>query len=100
MSDLRKVLHGRVHENSPLTKALFWAVNFIAVVVAVWLTNESLNSLRVKATLFTVALYFVRHGVTLFYLLQRKVPLDEVVVVGSFLLLWVSWNNCRREVSI
>ena len=90
MSKLNSVLHNRVHAESYGTKTLFAATHLAAIVAALYLTKDALHKTRVQACFIAIGLYFVRHMVTLFYLLQRKIPLEEVGMVGSFLALWVS----------
>lgn len=89
MGGIKDVLHNRVHAKSYGTKALFWGIHLVAVVAAAWLTKEAWSITRVRACLFAIVLYFFRHGITLFYLLQRKIPLEEVGTVGTFMMVWV-----------
>jgi steroid 5-alpha reductase family enzyme len=46
------------------------------------------DSLRARLVLGVTALYLVRHGITLFYLLKRRVAWSEAIGLGCFLILF------------
>jgi len=67
-----------------------WVVFFGgAVTVARWLGHDMTASVSLRAVLMfgAAGLYFVRHGVTLYYLLARKITWSEAIGLGTFMII-------------
>ncbi|MCW8925399.1 MAG: DUF1295 domain-containing protein [Xanthomonadales bacterium] len=93
----------RTHSGSRLQKAVFWGLHFVIILLCTWLVLggglESMASwfgwavdwtdpVRVRILLFCAIIYFVRHGITLFYLLARRVEWGEVFGLAVFFALF------------
>lgn len=92
----------REHDPSVAQKAVFWLLHLGVVAVCAWLTfggwsavgawagaDWSLTDpLRARILLGCAALYLVRHGITLFYLLERRVDWGEALGLAVFMALF------------
>lgn len=89
---MAEALLSREYSDEMSLKRVFWGIHALAVGVAGYLLLSGTKefTLRAVACTATILIYFFRHGITLFYLLQRNVSLEEVTIVSSFLVLWVS----------
>ena len=81
----------RGHDHSFGPKLIFALLHGTIVGICLWLafgTFEWTNPIRAKILALAVALYFLRHLVTLFVLLQRKVELSEVLGLTAFMAIF------------
>jgi len=110
------VLDGRVHGKSSGTKALMYTIVTLGVIAAtlavlVLLPRAGVANvapLRTGLCLACAYIYWLRLAVTLFYLLQRKVPILEAVSVSLFQAIWavtacvlstgIAWPHARDNV--
>lgn len=77
----------RSHHSSTAPKLVFAALHLFTVAVAGWmaLTFDFTARVRALVLLGAAALYFVRHLVTLFVLLKRKVAWGESMGLAAFI---------------
>lgn len=90
----------RTHASSRLQKTTFWGLHFVIILICAWLvlgggTDSSagrsmrLTDLtRAHILLACATIYFVRHGLTLFYLLARRIEWGEVFGLTVFFALF------------
>ena len=81
----------RGHDHSFGPKLIFALLHGTIVVICLWLafgTFEWTNPTRAKILALAAALYFLRHLVTLFVLLQRKVELSEALGLTAFMAIF------------
>lgn len=93
----------RSHGTSKPQKAVFWGLHFAIVLFCTWLvlgpgtgTLSSLTGLsldftdptRARILLACAGVYFFRHGITLFYLLKRRVEWGEALGLTAFFALF------------
>lgn len=81
----------RTHASSTRSKLVFAACHGALVVLCCWLAFGSINwpdPLRAKLMAACAALYFARHLITLFLLLQRKVDMSEVWGLVAFIAVF------------
>ena len=93
----------RSHGESPLQKHAFYAVHALSLGLCVWIVFlgglSTIGSwfgrswmvavpLRAQLMVGVTALYFVRHGITLYYLLMRKVTWSEGLGLGAFMTIY------------
>lgn len=93
----------RDHAPSIFAKWVFWLSHLAIILVCVWLTysdglqtignlfgkNWSLSDpFRAQILLACATLYWVRHGITLFYLLKRQIKWGEVFGLLIFMALF------------
>lgn len=93
----------RTHASSVPQKAVFWGLHFVIILLCIWLVSgdgiETLASRfgrvmeltdpgRALMLLVCAGIYFVRHGLTLFYLLARRVDWGEVFGLTTFFALF------------
>ena len=110
----------RQHHSSKTPKLVFWLLHFVVILICVWIVylngwafmgnwlgqewNLS-DPMRARLLLACAAIYFFRHGVTLFYLLERQVGWSEVFGLVAFMalfeigLLLVGGGAFRAEVT-
>lgn len=92
----------RSHGHSTLEKSLFFGLHTLALALSAdlvfegWITRqlttaglplELTDPLRARLCLAIAGLYWARHALTLFYLLQCKVGMGEAVGLGLFLIV-------------
>lgn len=90
----------REHHNSNPEKLFFWGLHLAVIAICSWIAFSDgweriggwfgqewqLNDpARAKVLFFCAAIYFLRHGVTLFYLLVRRVAWPEVFGLIAFM---------------
>ena len=90
----------RQHHSSKLPKFVFWLLHLFVIVVCGWIVYFNgwgllgkwfgqewhlSDPIRAKLLLGCAAIYFFRHGVTLFYLLVRQVGWSEVFGLAAFM---------------
>ena len=89
----------RVHDDSLVQKIVFWGLHLLSVAIATWLLYGGVawlgsvsgfewtlgDSLRGLIMLACAALYWLRHGLTLFWLLARRVGWGEVLGLSLFI---------------
>ena len=81
----------RGHDHSFGPKLIFALLHGTIVVICLWLafgTFEWTNPTRAKILALAAALYFLRHLVTLFVLLQRKVELSEALGLTAVMAIF------------
>jgi protein-S-isoprenylcysteine O-methyltransferase Ste14 len=92
----------RGYANSKIQKVVFLGLHFIILLLCIYLTFSGVsieaNGLegivnlsdpaRAGILLMCANLYFLRHGITLFYLLVRRVDWGEVLGLSVFILLF------------
>ncbi|MBL90574.1 MAG: hypothetical protein CMH56_02010 [Myxococcales bacterium] len=93
----------RTHDASTVPKIAFCLFHFLSLLLCVWIVRGegttligawlgqervSQNVHRGSLLLGVAALYWVRHAVTLFYLLVRKVAWGEVLGLSCFILFF------------
>ena len=92
----------RTHASSKPQKTLFWGLHFVIILLCAWLVMGGLESMsswfglavdwtdptRACILLVCAAVYFVRHGLTLFYLLARRVEWGEVIGLTAFFAMF------------
>jgi protein-S-isoprenylcysteine O-methyltransferase Ste14 len=92
----------RTHGPGGLARHAFFALHALSLGLCAWIVfGEGLNTLgalfgsswpmaaplRAQLMFAVTALYFVRHGVTLYYLLMRKVTWSEGMGLGAFMIV-------------
>jgi steroid 5-alpha reductase family enzyme len=92
----------REHHRSNLQKLTFWLLHLASIGVCGWIAflggwerigawlgreQELADPVRAKILLGCAVVYFLRHGVTLFYLLERRVDWSEVFGIVSFMAI-------------
>ena len=80
----------RAHDRSVASKLVFAAVHATIVGLCLWLafTLDWTDPARAKLLAGCVVLYFMRHLITLFVLLKRKVELTEALGLSAFMALF------------
>ena len=81
----------RGHDHSFGPKLIFALLHGTIVMICLWLalgTFEWTNPIRAKILAAAAVLYFLRHLVTLFVLLQRKVDLSEGLGLTAFMAIF------------
>jgi steroid 5-alpha reductase family enzyme len=89
----------RTHASSRLQKTTFWGLHFVIILLCTWLVLGGGDPSAGSAVRFTdltrahillacAAIYFVRHGLTLFYLLARRIDWGEVFGLTVFFALF------------
>jgi len=93
----------RAHDRSSMQKGAFFLIHSISFAICVYVVFgrdivllgrwfgqgwQVVDPFRAKIVLAVTALYVVRHGITLFYLLQRRVTWSEAIGLGFFMLLF------------
>ena len=88
----------RVHDDSLVQKIVFWGLHLLSVAFAAWLLYGGVawlgsasgfewtlgDPVRGRVMLACAVLYWLRHGVTLFWLLARRVGWGEVLGLSVF----------------
>lgn len=77
---------GRSHARSTIEKRAFMALHGLSLLTCAYIAIgiDLTNPTRAKVLVLVAALYFVRHAVTLLYLLVRKVTWGEVLGLALF----------------
>lgn len=93
-ADAKRAGVDRTHGRSLVQKTVFWAGHLGLVAVCAWFAFFDGTRVvfgwtlpdpqRARMLLACAALYWVRHGITLFYLLQRRVDWAEVMGLLPF----------------
>lgn len=93
----------RTHGDSRLQKTVFWGLHFAIILCCFWLALgggldwgagrfglelQFSDPMRASILLACAAVYFLRHGLTLFYLLARRVDWGEVFGLAAFFALF------------
>jgi len=93
----------RLHARSSIQKRTFWGLHSLIILVCIWLVffnglpnlgsvfgqNWTFSDpLRTRLLFGCALLYWLRHGITLFYLLTRMVEWKEVFGLISFIALF------------
>lgn len=93
----------RTHAYSTLQKSVFWGLHFAIILLCAWFVLggglelvtgwfgeavEWTDLTRAHILLVCAAVYFLRHGVTLFYLLERRIDWSEVIGLTAFFALF------------
>ena len=93
----------RSHERSKPQKAVFWGLHFAIILLCAWLVlgggvdklaalfglgTGLVDPLRARILLACAVIYFLRHGITLFYLLERRIDWGEVLGLSAFFALF------------
>jgi len=93
----------RSHGSSRPQKAVFWGLHFVIILLCTWLvlgggmdklanqfnlTSGLVDPLRAQLLLACAVIYFLRHGLTLFYLLERRVDWGEALGLTAFFALF------------
>lgn len=90
----------RTHASSRLQKVVFWGLHFLVILFCSWLVLgggeypaadrvvQLADPTRAQILLACAAVYFARHGLTLFYLLARRVDWGEVFGLVAFFALF------------
>jgi len=93
----------RTHASSRPQKVVFWVLHFVIILLCAWLVLggglESMagwigwavdwaDPVRALILFFCAIIYFIRHGITLFYLLARRVDWGEVFGLTVFFALF------------
>lgn len=93
----------RTHAQSTPQKAVFWGLHFAIILICAWFVlGSGLESVtgwfgqaidwtdptRARILLVCAAIYFLRHGLTLFYLLARRIDWSEVFGLVVFFALF------------
>ena len=90
----------RSHSDSMLQKVTFWGLHFLIIVFCSWLVLGGefdpsagraihfSDPVRAQILLACAGIYFVRHGLTLFYLMARRVDWGEVFGLAAFFALF------------
>ncbi|MGR3714550.1 MAG: DUF1295 domain-containing protein [Shimia sp.] len=80
----------RVHDRSVAAKLIFAALHGSLVGLSLWLAFalDWTDPARAKLLAACVVLYFLRHLITLFVLLRRKVELSEALGLSAFMALF------------
>jgi len=103
MVDNSKVISGvdRAHGSSVVQKLAFFCLHVLSLVLCVWLVFGGgietvghwfgrswsvVDHGRVQVMLGVIALYVVRHSITLFYLLRRRITWSEALSLGGFMI--------------
>lgn len=79
----------RAHGRALLQKLTFWGLHALSLILCLGIAGNHLTLLpdQTRALILAgaAALYFARHGVTLFYLMQRRVEWGEVLGLACFI---------------
>ncbi|MCP4182743.1 MAG: DUF1295 domain-containing protein [Hyphomicrobiales bacterium] len=90
----------REHHRSNLPKFVFWLLHFLVIAVCSWIVYfngwrtvggwfgqewQLSDPIRAGLLLWCAAIYFLRTGITLFYLLARRVDWSEVFGLAVFM---------------
>jgi len=93
----------RAHATSRPQKIVFWGLHFVIISLCFWLVSDGeidslagwfdramvlTDPLRARLLLACAGIYFIRHGLTLFYLLERRVDWSEVAELTVFFALF------------
>lgn len=93
----------RTHELSRPQRTVFWGLHFAIVLLCAWLVLggglelvtgwfgqpiDWTDPKRARILLVCAAIYFLRHGLTLFYLLARRIDWGEVFGLVAFFALF------------
>ncbi len=93
----------RSHGRSVPQKAVFWGLHFAIILFCAWLVlgggadklagwlgleTGLTDPLRARILLACAVIYFLRHGLTLFYLLARRVEWGEALGLSAFFALF------------
>lgn len=90
----------RSHASSRPQRIAFWGFHFVIILLCFWLVSRGgfdssagwairLTDLtRAHILLACAVIYFARHGLTLFYLLARRIDWSEVVGLTAFFALF------------
>ena len=90
----------RSHSDSMRQKVTFWGLHFLIILFCSWLVLgggfdpaagraiQFSDPVRAQILLACAGIYFVRHGLTLFYLLARRVDWGEVLGLTAFFALF------------
>jgi len=93
----------RTHASSGWQKTVFWGFHFAIILFCVWLvlgggidflaglfgrTSGLTDPTRAGVLLACAVIYFLRHGLTLFYLLVRRIDWGEVLGLTVFFALF------------
>lgn len=93
----------RTHASSRQQKTVFWGLHLGVILLCVWLVllggmdalagqlgraTGFADPTRARILLACAAIYFLRHGLTLFYLLARRVDWGEVLGLTLFFALF------------
>ena len=93
----------RAHAHSTPQKTVFWGLHFAIILLCAWLVlggglvlvtgwfGQSIDwpdPTRARILLVCTAIYFLRHGLTLFYLLARRIDWSEVFGLVAFFALF------------
>lgn len=93
----------RTHASSRPQKTVFWGLHLVIVLLCAWLvlggglqsvaswigqTVDWADPVRAYILLLCTIIYFLRHGITLFYLLARRVEWGEVFGLTVFFALF------------
>ena len=93
----------RAHGRSTLQKGAFWLLHLGVILICVWLAaldgihtigsafgfDWSLSDpVRALVLLLCAVIYFLRHGITLFYLLVRRIEWAEALGLTAFMALF------------
>ena len=90
----------RTHASSRIQKTTFWALHFVIILLCFWLvlgggihtpggkTLQLTDLTRAHILLACAVIYFIRHGLTLFYLLARRIDWGEVFGLTALFALF------------
>ena len=93
----------RSHGRSRPQKAVFWGLHFAIILLCAWLVlgggidklagwfelgRGLVDPIRAQILLACAVVYFLRHGLTLFYLLARRVDWGETFGLTAFFALF------------
>jgi steroid 5-alpha reductase family enzyme len=93
----------RSHGSSRPQKAVFWGLHFAIILLCAWLVLGGgldklagwlelgaglVDPVRARILLACAVIYFLRHGLTLFYLLARRVDWGEALGLTAFFALF------------
>ncbi len=89
----------RSHGRAGVQKGVFFLIHCVSFAICVYVVFgrgdvasgqrwQVVDSLRARLVLGVTALYLVRHGITLLYLLKRRVEWSEAIGLGFFLILF------------
>lgn len=93
----------RTHAHSTSQKKVFWGLHFAIILLCAWLVLggglelvtgwfgqaiDWTDATRARILLFCAVIYFLRHGLTLFYLLARRIEWSEVFGLVAFFALF------------
>lgn len=93
----------RTHALSRSQKTVFWGLHFATILLCAWLvlgggyelvtgwfgqSTDWPDPTRARILLVCAVIYFLRHGLTLFYLLARRIDWSEVFGLVAFFALF------------